>query len=150
MKKIARSIAGGSYTKRDSDANANKEYYSDLEPNLKLDTRTNDVSKVINVESVKNSLVAIISTRKGERPFEPDFGCEIYSSLFENMNDFSAYTIENSIKQSITNYEPRVRLKSVQVVPFYDQNMYVISITYHVITDLSVVYTMKLNLKDDL
>lgn len=148
MKKIAKSIAGGSYTQVNAFPQR-KEFYSDIDPNFKIDPRTNDVAKISNVESVQSSMLTIISTRKGERPFEPEFGCDIPNSLFENIGDFSAYTIENSIKQAITNYEPRVRIKRILVKPSIDTNTYYVSIDYHIITDLSVIYTIKLNLKGE-
>ena len=149
MKKIARSIASGSHGRLEVIANKSKQYYSDIEPNFRMDTTTNDVSKVVNVASVQNSLIGIISTRKGERAFEPEFGSDIHSSLFENMNNFSAYSVEKAIEQAIANYEPRVRLRSVEAKPVYDDNVFIVTIQYHIITDLNSIYNLKLRLKDD-
>ncbi|MGL4522764.1 MAG: GPW/gp25 family protein [Bacilli bacterium] len=149
MKKIARSIAGGSHKKNDINAISGKEYYSDLDPAFSLDPTTNDLSKTVNVQAVQNSMIGIITTRKGSRAFEPEFGCDIPGSLFENMTDFAAYTIEKSIQEAIANYEPRVILKGVEVVPFYDDNSYAVTITYHIITDLNYIYNLKLRLKDE-
>lgn len=149
MKKIARSIASGSHGRLDIVSRANTQYYSDIAPDFKRDNTNNDVSVVINTNAVQNSLVGIISTRKGERPFEPDFGSDIHSSLFENMSDFSAYAVEKAIQEAITNYEPRVILKRVQVTPEYDTNTYTVEIHYHIITDMNYIYNLKLSLKDD-
>ena len=149
MKKIARSIAAGTHGRLEVISNATKQYYSDIEPNFRMDTTTNDVAKVVNVASVQNSLIGIISTRKGERAFEPEFGSDIHSTLFENMNNFSAYSVEKAVEQAIANYEPRVRLKLVQATPVYDENVFIVTIQYHIITDLNYIYNLKLRLKDD-
>lgn len=149
MNKIARSIAAGSHSRLEIVSKEKKHYYSDLDPNFSLDSRTNDVSKVVNVTAVQNSMVGIISTRKGERPFEPNFGSDLHSSLFENMSDYTAYEMEKAIRQAITNYEPRVQIKSVLAIPEFDSNTFLVSIEYHIITDLSYIYNLKLRLKDD-
>lgn len=149
MKKLARSIAGGSHGRLEVLALAGKQYYSDIDADFKIDNTTNDVSKVVNVRAVQNSLIGIINTRKGERPFEPEFGSDIHSSLFENMSDFSAYAIEKAIQEAIQNYEPRVQLKTVTATPLHDDNTFVVTIEYHIITDLNYIYNLKLRLKDD-
>lgn len=148
MKKIARSMASGSHGRLDVIANASKQYYSDIDPKFSMESTTKDVAKVVNVAAVQNSLVGIISTRKGERPFEPDFGSDIHSTLFENMSDFSAYAVEKAIQESVRNYEPRVRLKSVRANPQYDTNTFIVTIEYHIITDLNYIYNLKLRLRD--
>lgn len=148
MKKIARSIAGGTHSRLEVIERAGKQYYSDLDPDFKMDTNTNDVAKTINVRAVQNSIIGIVSTRKGERAFEPDFGSDIHSSLFDNMNNFAAYSIEKAIEEAITNYEPRVKIRSISVSPNYDENAFIVEMQYHVITDLNYIYNLKLRLRD--
>ncbi|MGL6228674.1 MAG: GPW/gp25 family protein [Culicoidibacterales bacterium] len=125
-----------------------KDFYSDIPADFKKDFKDNDVGVVKNLSAIQQSLSGIISTRKGERPFDPDFGCDIYSSLFELMNDLATITIERSIMDAIKNYEPRVRMQGIQVVPVYDNNAYIVTIVYSMITDLDSYYRLKLELKD--
>lgn len=150
MKKIANSIAGGSYNNGNMKSTIGKVYYSDIDPNFKIDTRNNDVATVINVESVRNSIVGIISSRKNERPFSPEFGSDVHDSLFENMGDFSAYAIEQAISQAIVTYEPRALVQNIKAVPMDDDNSYNVTVQYHIITDLNHMYSLKLTLKSDL
>lgn len=125
-----------------------KNYYSDIEPSFARDFRTNDVAVVTNATDVQISMAGIIGTRKGERPFDPQFGCDIHGSLFENMNDASMVAIERSIYDAIRNYEPRVRLDLVDITPIYDSNEYVVNIQYRLITDLNYIYKLKMGLSD--
>lgn len=123
-------------------------YYSDVPTDLAINTITRDVSATINERAVNQSLIGVISTKKGSRPFDPEFGCDINSSLFDNINDLSAYQVEKSIEEAILNYEPRIRLKRVDVLPIYDENTYVITIEYHLITDRTTIYRLKTELRD--
>ena len=126
-----------------------KDFYSDIPADFKRDFKDNDVGVVKNLSAVQQSMSGIISTRKGERPFDPNFGCDIYSSLFELMNDLATITIERSITDSIRNYEPRVKLQGIQVMPVYDNNAYIVTLVYSMITDLDAFYRLKLELKDE-
>ncbi len=61
--------------------------------------------------NIKNLLL----TMKGERPFLPEFGCDIYSALFEPIGDETTAKIEDSIKDSIAQWLPHVVLNRVDV-----------------------------------
>ncbi|ADM80179.1 baseplate wedge subunit [Aeromonas phage phiAS5] len=121
-----------------------KEYYSDIDASMKRDYRNNDVANVSNLSAVQQSMAGIIGTRRGERPFDPAFGCDIHQTLFENMSEVAAMAIERSIYDAIGNYEPRVKLENVHVVPLYDRNEYIVTISYRLITDLNYIYELKL------
>lgn len=121
-----------------------KEYYSDISADFSRDFRDNDISVVTNVSAVQQSMTGIIGTRRGERPFDPNFGCDIHNSLFENMSEASATAIERSIYDAIGNYEPRVRIENVSVIPVYDRNEYIVTLYYRLITDLNYLYELKM------
>lgn len=121
-------------------------YYSDIDPMFRRDIKNNDVLMVTNISAVQWSMAGIIATRKGEKPFDPEFGCDISHELFELMNDASTSAVERSIYDAIRNYEPRVKVKQVKVVPMYDRNEYIVSIYYSLITDLSSVVELKMEL----
>lgn len=123
--------------------------YSDVPADFRRDEKTNDLAAVKNISAVQQSMVAIISTRKGERPFNPNFGCDIQGSLFENMTDASMFTIEKSVTMAIQQYEPRVKLQNVAITPNYDQNEYIVTISYQLITDLNYIYKLKLGLRNE-
>ena len=57
--------------------------------------------------------------------------------FFENINEISAAAIEEQIRLSIENYEPRVELISVKAIPNYDNNQFDAVINYMIIgTDI--------------
>jgi phage baseplate assembly protein W len=75
----------------------------------------------------------IVFTLPGEKFFDEDFGSRISRTLFENVDDISASIITDEIRQSINNYEPRVRLISVNSYPNFDNNAYDVVIVYEII-----------------
>ena len=98
------------------------ERYSDFRTNFDRNFGTGDLARVTNEESIYTSLKNIVFTRKGERPFFPEFGCNITSVLFENYNRFTQRTIETEVKTAIENFEPRVSVIKVVVDGKPDNN----------------------------
>jgi phage baseplate assembly protein W len=86
-----------------------------------------------NENAIARSIRNIVFTLPGEKFFNPDFGSRISRTLFENVDDISASIIVDEIRQSIINYEPRVRLIDVQSFPDYDNNAFDVTIIYEVI-----------------
>ena len=65
--------------------------------------------------------------------FNPNFGSNITAALFENIDEFSANIIRDEIKNSIENYEPRVKLIEVNVEPQYDDYNFNVMVQYEII-----------------
>lgn len=119
--------------------------YSDLDPNF--DKAWNkDVAASIGARAVKNSILGIITTRKGSRPFQPNFGCGLADELFENMTPLTADTIQRNIKSAISNFEPRVQRLYVQVDPQYDSNTLIVTIMFSIVDNPDTLDQIKLKL----
>lgn len=98
------------------------ERYSDFYTNLDKNFGSGDVAKLTNEDSIISSLKNIIFTNKGERPFFPEFGCNLRGLLFENFSEFTAKSIQSEIETAIQNFEPRVRTLNTTVVDNSDRN----------------------------
>ena len=122
--------------------------YSDIPRNMLMDFTNNDLSVIVNVNAVQQSMINIITTRKGERAFEPTYGCEIDSTLFELMNNTSALVIERSISEAINKHEPRVDISEVKVTPIYDANAFIVSIFYSAIDSPSDINRLSFELNE--
>ncbi|URP86126.1 baseplate wedge subunit [Enterobacter phage EC-F1] len=119
--------------------------YSDIDPNLTKDWN-NDVTASKGAAAVKNSLIGIVTTQKGTRPFDSNFGCEIGEQIFENMNPLTAEAVRTSIVSAIRAYEPRVYNLNVEVIPQYDENAITVTIYYSIIDEPEQVERIKLQL----
>ena len=92
-----------------------------------------DLIVLKNEQAISRSVRNIVFTTPGEKFFDEDFGSKISESLFENIDPISANVIQQEIRQSIKNYEPRVNLRGVKVNPNYDNNEFNVTIVYEII-----------------
>ena len=92
-----------------------------------------DVITIKDRNAIARSLRNIVFTRPGEKFFNPTFGSRVTESLFDNVSGVAALTIRDEIDRSITNYEPRVQLRSVKVKPNFDDNEMNVTIVYTII-----------------
>ncbi len=106
--------------------------YSDLRKDMEINPITNDLALKTDEESVKESLKNLILTNKGERLFQPNLGSDVVKSLFDTMTPASIKVLENSIRNTINNYEPRANVLNIEVLPYYDENMVKVNITFYV------------------
>jgi len=108
--------------------------FADLDFKFKLNPNTKDFVVKRGVEAVKQSVVNILLTSPGERPFNPYFGGNLYQYLFENFDDVTAAAIESTIINTLRNFEPRVRVIDVQVDNLDYRNALRITLEFRVIT----------------
>jgi phage baseplate assembly protein W len=66
-------------------------------------------------QDIRESIRIILSTSKGERAMRPDFGCGIHDFVFASMNTTTIGLIESSVREALTQWEPRIELLSVLV-----------------------------------
>ena len=90
-------------------------YFSDLDTQFTQNPITDDVVSIKNFESIKRSVRNIISTNKGERPFNPDFGSNVRALLFEPDSDLLRIAREDEIETQLSNFEPRIDVLSITV-----------------------------------
>ena len=106
--------------------------FKDLSMSFKTNPLNDDLIGLKNTNAIARSLKNIVFTQPGEKFFNQDFGSRISESLFENVDDVSALAIEDEIRSSIINFEPRVNLLNVSVNPNPDDNEMNVVIQYEV------------------
>lgn len=121
--------------------------YTDLDPELKQ-AWNRDIATSTGARAIKNSLLGIIMTKKGSRPFDPEFGCDLGDQLFENLTPLVADTIERSIVAAIRAYEPRVLRLSVNVTPLYDDNELRVEVAFSILDNPDVLEQLKIRLSN--
>jgi phage baseplate assembly protein W len=95
-------------------------------------------------KDIRESIEIILGTSKGERIMNPDFGCGIHDYVFETMNTFTAGMIEESVREALSRWEPRIDVMDLSVVfDESDQGRLLINIGYLIRTtnrELNLVY----------
>jgi len=107
--------------------------FKDISMSFQVNPLNSDLIALKNETAISRSIRNIVFTVPGEKFFNENFGSRISQSLFENVDEISASTIADEIRNSIRNYEPRVQLVSVDVYPDYDNNSFDAVIVYNII-----------------
>src|SRR5206468_4848883 len=85
-------------------------------------------------QDIKEAIMIILQTARGERLMRPEFGCGIQDFVFESMNTSSLRRIESSVSEALNLWEPRIQLTDVTASPDkIDSGKLLISISYTVI-----------------
>ena len=108
---------------------AREETYKDLDFTFKQNPNTNDVGIKKNNAAVIQSCLNILRTNNGERPFNYNFGANLRSYLFENMNQITAANMSTSINVALKNYEPRIEVLNTNIQARADENEVRITVT---------------------
>lgn len=83
-------------------------------------------------ESVRQSILIILGTAKGERVMRPDFGCGIYDLVFEINSASTAGRVSQAVRDSLLVFEPRIDVRDIQVQSRNGGEVMLISIDYEV------------------
>ena len=107
--------------------------FKDISMSFKFSPLSGDLITLKNENAIARAVRNIVLTTPGEKFFDPDFGSSVSEILFENVDDITALSIQDEIKNCLQNYEPRVELIDVKVNPNFDENQFDVIITYRII-----------------
>jgi len=110
-----------------------QELYSDFFMNLDENPVSQDLARKTNEEAVKASIKNLLLTDKGERPYQPNLGCNIRQMLFDNMTPDTIILMKEVIKDTLEAYEPRADIIGVDVISSVDDNQVNIAVVFKVI-----------------
>ncbi len=92
---------------------------------------TGNIALVADDQDIQRAIRLILSTAPGERPMRPEFGCGIHGFVFAPADATTAGRLSAEVKRSLTRWEPRIDVKSVDVsVDEDDRNILYINVKY--------------------
>lgn len=106
--------------------------FSDLDLNFIKHPVTKDVPKKVNENAIASAIRNLLLTSHYERPFNPDLGSNLKRFLFEPIDNVTTSLIQDSIFDTIRNFEPRVTISEVVVAPNFDEQRYDVFVTFFV------------------
>jgi phage baseplate assembly protein W len=106
--------------------------YSDIDFTFTKKPVTADVALSYDNQAVIRSVRNLLLTKYYERPFNPDLGSNLDDLLFEMVSPITSAAIENEIRNTIDNFEPRAKISDLVVSERPDQNSYDITITFYI------------------
>jgi phage baseplate assembly protein W len=107
--------------------------FKDISMTFQSNPLNSDLIPLRNETAIARSIRNIVFTLPGEKFFNPNFGSRVSRSLFENVDEISSSIINDEIRNSINNFEPRVSLINVQTIPDFDNGAFDVTIVYRVV-----------------
>jgi phage baseplate assembly protein W len=96
--------------------------YTDLPFFLSKNAFTGDLNTVKDLSAIRQALKNLVMSDNGERPFNYDFGCGFYKTIFENYTMELMMDIQQKVSSNIRMFEQRVIINNIRVVDAPKQN----------------------------
>jgi len=83
-------------------------------------------------EQAISNLKNLLLTRKGERPFQPLFGSDVYSQLFENIDSNLNERVSQTLSEDIKFWLPYIVIDNIDIETEPDRNFLRIELRFRV------------------
>ena len=94
---------------------------------------TKDLPVLVNERAIVRSVRNLVETIPTERFFESLLGTDIRGSLFENYTRNTVMIIEDQIRSTVSNFEPRVANLGVEVSSQPDINSLEVTVIFYIV-----------------
>ena len=94
---------------------------------------TKDLPVLINERAIVRSVRNLVETIPTERFFNSILGTDVRASLFDNFSRSTLFIIEDQIKQTISNFEPRVDNVKIEATSSPDNNNLDIKVIFDIV-----------------
>ena len=93
---------------------------------------TKDLPVLLNERAIVRSVRNLVETIPTERFFNSLLGTDIRDSLFENFHQSTVTVVEDQIRETIRNFEPRVDNVGIEVTSRPDDNTFEIKVLFDI------------------
>lgn len=83
---------------------------------------------------LKNDLLQLLLTLPGERVMLPEFGTDLRTIIFDQLDDAMLEMLKINISTAINQFEPRVKIEALYLQPDYDRHGLNIRIVFSLLT----------------
>ncbi len=80
-------------------------------------TARGSIDRVSGDDSVRQAILLLISTRRGERVMRPDYGCDIHKLLFAPNDGTTAGLAIYYVRRALDRWEPRIDVIDIDAGP---------------------------------
>ena len=107
--------------------------FKDLSFTFKANPINGDLLVLKDAAAIARSVRSLVATYPGERFFNPNIGSDIYKVVFEQFDTLTSTEIKSQIETTLSLYEPRIKVRKVNVENDYDALEFNVTITYDII-----------------
>ena len=106
--------------------------FKDLNITFKKHPITNDVVVSKDASAIKQAIVNVLLTNKGERLMNPRYGSDIRRYLFEPLDYGTAFQIKGNIRDTLERFEPRINVLDIKCKLNFTDNGFDVELQYSV------------------
>ena len=81
---------------------------------------------------IQSNLINLLLTNKGERLYNPEFGADLKTVLFEGITEDTSNIIQNLIITNTNIFIPEITISSVDVIKDEDNNTISVTVQYRI------------------
>jgi phage baseplate assembly protein W len=111
----------------------NFQTFKDLNITFKPHPITGDLTVVKGEVAIKQAIINLLLTNRGERFFDSRIGSSLSNLLFETLDFATAALINSEVENTIKFYEPRINILSISTNPNFNDNGFDIELVFEVI-----------------
>ena len=108
--------------------------FKDLSLSFAKNKVTDDLLVKKEDAAVKQAILNLLLTQKGERIYDCEYGSDLKSHLFEPLDFGTAGSIKDNISKTIDTYEPRVSIETLLVEPNLESNGFDVRLDFQVLS----------------
>ena len=112
--------------------------FKDLSLSFAKNKVTDDLLVKKEDAAVKQAILNLLLTNKGERLYNAQYGSDLRSHLFEPLDFGTAGSIKDNISKTIDTYEPRVSIETLLVEPNLESNGFDVRLDFQVLSRADV------------
>ena len=94
------------------------------------------------ITQIKSNLINLILTRKGERVFQPDFGSDLHSLIFTQMDEEYDKNVKNAVASAVRKWMPFLNIVEQLVTRDEDKNSTLLEVTFSLNTNTDITETI--------
>ena len=106
--------------------------FKDLNITFKKHPVTNDIVVSKDASAIKQAIVNVLLTNKGERLMNPRYGSDIRRFLFEPLDYGTAFQIKGNIRDTLERFEPRINVLDIKCKLYFTDNGFDVELQYSV------------------
>jgi len=122
--------------------------YTDIDLYLTKNEITNDINIKYDIAAISQSIKNIILTTKGEKPFAPTFGGNLYDMVYNDISPIELRLKEQELRATIQLNEPRAVIQTLNITDS-GTGSWVIEIVYSPVYNQSVTRDLTITVGND-
>ena len=83
-------------------------------------------------DQIKSNLINLLLTNKGERLFNPEFGANLKTTLFEGVIEDTADLIKELIAYNVSLFMPEITITSIDTTKSEEDNTILVAVYYRI------------------